>query len=127
MSELTHRATYNDHELHLGNVEECITCNGLALPKSVPIKDPELRKRFAATRDQCQVCGASSEAPVDYDGRGTVAVGRQTKGGFGAILHVDHIVPRCRGGSNHPKNLQALCECCNAAKSGHYPRRRHSA
>ncbi len=31
-------------------------------------------------------------------------------------LQVDHIVPRNRGGSNHPENLQALCVSCNASK-----------
>jgi hypothetical protein len=33
-----------------------------------------------------------------------------------AILHVDHIVPRARGGSNDPSNLQVLCAECNQGK-----------
>ncbi len=31
-------------------------------------------------------------------------------------LHVDHIVPRSKGGSDDPENLQTLCEKCNLGK-----------
>ena len=32
------------------------------------------------------------------------------------MLEVDHIVPRSRGGTDDPDNLQALCYRCNAMK-----------
>ena len=32
-------------------------------------------------------------------------------------MHVDHIEPLSRGGSNWPKNLQMLCKKCNLSKS----------
>jgi 5-methylcytosine-specific restriction endonuclease McrA len=34
-------------------------------------------------------------------------------------LHVHHIIPLSRGGSNHPSNLQTLCEDCHTEKHPH--------
>jgi len=45
----------------------------------------------------CQLCGASR--------------------GNGAKLHVDHMIPLARGGSNDDDNLWTLCEACNLGKS----------
>tara|TARA_Y100000996_G_scaffold255121_1_gene200669 strand:- start:145 stop:720 length:576 start_codon:yes stop_codon:yes gene_type:complete len=48
-------------------------------------------------RDQiCQLCGATKSD---------------------RMLEVDHIVPRSKGGTNDPSNLQVLCSRCNRAKS----------
>ena len=52
---------------------------------------------LARDRGRCVLCGASSDA--------------------GAALHVDHVMPKSRGGSDHPSNLQTLCQDCNAGKS----------
>jgi hypothetical protein len=35
----------------------------------------------------------------------------------GAILHVDHIMPKSKGGSNSMENYQTLCHLCNIGKS----------
>lgn len=35
----------------------------------------------------------------------------------GKILHVDHIIPRSKGGPNHLDNYQTLCSECNIGKS----------
>jgi len=48
---------------------------------------------------KCVLCGAAPE--VDSAVR----------------LHVDHIVPRSKGGSNDMSNLQVLCAECNLGKS----------
>jgi hypothetical protein len=34
-----------------------------------------------------------------------------------AILQIDHVVPRSKGGSNLPSNLIASCEQCNLGKA----------
>lgn len=36
--------------------------------------------------------------------------------------HVDHIIPRCQGGSDDEDNLVAACARCNISKSGRTPR-----
>jgi len=63
-----------------------------------PIKLPA-RLRFevlSSARFRCQACGASAPS--------------------GAELHVDHILPRSKGGTNDRWNLQALCRDCNLGK-----------
>jgi hypothetical protein len=44
-----------------------------------------------------------------------VACGRNSHDG--AILHVDHIIPRSRGGLDALNNFQTLCDICNIGKS----------
>ena len=34
------------------------------------------------------------------------------------ILHVDHVMPICEGGTNEPANLVTACQDCNLGKSG---------
>ena len=46
-------------------------------------------------RFRCELCGVSADIRA---------------------LEVDHIVPRNRGGTDDPDNLQALCYSCNATK-----------
>ena len=44
-----------------------------------------------------------------------VACGRNSENGI--ILHIDHIIPRSKGGQDHIDNYQTLCETCNIGKS----------
>jgi diadenosine tetraphosphate (Ap4A) HIT family hydrolase len=48
-----------------------------------------------AAKFHCELCGISADDKA---------------------LEVDHIVPKTKGGSNDPSNLQALCYSCNAMK-----------
>ena len=55
-----------------------------------------LRYEILARDRICQLCGATKERER---------------------LEVDHIVPRSKGGTNDPDNLQVLCAPCNRGKS----------
>ncbi len=63
------------------------------IPKSLRFR---ILKRDAF---KCCYCGKSAEA--------------------GAILHVDHIITRCSGGTNDPDNLTTACADCNHGKGPH--------
>lgn len=57
-------------------------------------------REFVLSRDgwRCQACGLP--------------------GAPGRWVRMDHIISHRNGGAHHPANLQALCESCNARKSG---------
>ena len=46
-----------------------------------------------------------------------VCVGCETHFPF-RVMDVDHILPRIKGGTDHPDNLQLLCSGCNRSKGG---------
>lgn len=83
----------------------------------------ELRK-FVFHRDNfsCLLCGAKAvNIPIKYDGRkcletDTFVKSKKSNRSWPDILVVDHIVTRRAGGTNHPNNLQTLCETCNKRK-----------
>ena len=79
--------------------------------KDVEITEERIKKRRAIslglryrilTRDNntCQCCGA--------------------KASDGVQLHIDHIKPVSKGGTNILENLQTLCKDCNLGKSDYY-------
>jgi 5-methylcytosine-specific restriction endonuclease McrA len=63
--------------------------------KRIPI--PSEVRKYVFTRDkyQCRSCGKTNQ---------------QTQ------LHIDHIIPLAKGGSNDISNLQTLCVKCNQQK-----------
>lgn len=64
---------------------------------------PSLREQIIARDKCCQRCG---KGPPDV------------------VLHIDHIIPFSRGGSNDADNLRALCAPCNMSKGAKPPRDR---
>ena len=49
-----------------------------------------------------------------------VKCGRSPATDNSVILHVDHILPESKGGTNHLDNLQAMCSRCNFGKSNRF-------
>lgn len=89
-----------DRLVEEGKVEEGWEGDYLYLPAQ---PDPILRpsERFAILkRDdyQCRLCGVRART------------------GSAVVLHVDHITPRAKGGTNDPSNLWTLCYQCNRGK-----------
>ena len=77
----------------------------LALSPSKVVERVPLSRRtrfdvLHAAGNKCQVCGASASD--------------------GATLHIDHIVPVSKGGTNATANLRALCDKCNMGRSARY-------
>lgn len=63
---------------------------------------PKLRQAvFERDNFRCQRCGRSSKI-------------------HGVVLHVDHLLPVSKGGTNDMSNLQTLCAECNLYKSNRY-------
>lgn len=52
----------------------------------------------------------------DRDGFACTYCGRSPRV-HGVVLHVDHVVPLSRGGTNDPENLTSACSACNMEKS----------
>ena len=77
---------------------------------------------FLAARGQDAWTGMLESAPVGDSVRYEVLKRDRAcllcgAGPKDAVLEVDHIVPRSKGGSNDLSNLQVLCRTCNRGKS----------
>lgn len=84
--------------------------------------DPDRRavavaRAAAAAETKVRVMPAIRWQVFQKDGWRCVACGRGSQNEI--ILHVDHIVPRSRGGSDALDNYQTLCSVCNIGKSNH--------
>ena len=70
------------------------------------LKDSVRRRVYEASNKRCAMCGVE----VLFGGRNYSPYDPIKSG------HIDHIVPRKRGGTNNESNLRLLCFSCNSQK-----------
>lgn len=76
-------------------------------------------RKYVFHRDgfRCRRCDAFAVGvPQNYDGRRALLTNTKTGAGTHDVLIVDHVLTLAAGGTNHPDNMQALCETCNRRK-----------
>jgi len=105
-SELVHKA--NTWRLSLGREADVVQQGA-----SHPAFDPSEARHAAEQR--VRVMPALRWQVFQRDDWRCVACGRDSSADI--ILHVDHIIPRSRGGQDTLANYQTLCHLCNIGKS----------
>jgi 5-methylcytosine-specific restriction endonuclease McrA len=84
------------------------------------LRDDELKQlRFSVfTRDgfTCQFCGRIGSPDPGWNGSCTVYIlGVDSDLGV-EPLHLDHVIPYSRGGSESEGNIRTLCQTCNCTR-----------
>lgn len=92
----------------------------LGSTQELPVKAPQIETDLAhkaaiAAEAKVPVLPALRWQVFQRDSWRCVSCGRSSHDG--AILHVDHIIPRSLGGTNDLSNFQTLCSTCNLGKS----------
>jgi 5-methylcytosine-specific restriction endonuclease McrA len=83
-----------------------VTADGKIIPKARPLHGAERHKIFERDGRACRLCAVKLKmfrCEVDFLGDYSLA-------------HIDHLVPRARGGQNEAGNLRLLCEQCNESR-----------
>jgi len=73
------------------------------------------RSIFERDKYTCQICGVIGHAVRNKGPSGSVTYTHHTDID-GVYLSIDHIYPRCAGGTNVKENLRCLCTKCNTMK-----------
>jgi 5-methylcytosine-specific restriction endonuclease McrA len=83
--------------------------DGVAIPKAPPLTPKQRRVIFERDGAECRYCGAplSFLRPSSLDWLTSPV----------RHAHVDHVVPRSRGGQNDADNLVLACVSCNESKA----------
>jgi len=74
--------------------------------KKALVKQDNASRNEGKTR--CEGCGVET-VPAEQHKKGVTPPKNET--------HVDHVVPKAKGGTNDPENGQVLCRECNIKKS----------
>lgn len=82
------------------------TAEGVVTRKARPLHAAERRRIFLRDKGICQRCGVKTV----FGGNTASPFTDQIPG------HIDHIIPRARGGQNDDANLRLLCITCNSRK-----------
>ncbi len=85
------------HEIHKSSSQEALLYAREAAEHKVKVMPAIRWQVFQRDSWKCVSCGRGSQDDV--------------------ILHVDHIVPRSKGGKDSLENYQTLCDLCNIGKS----------
>lgn len=83
-----------------------VTPTGVAIPKARPLLVGQRREIFERDGYRCQYCAT----PVVWNRPSGWPMRGDSPG------HVDHVLPRARGGQNDAGNLKLACERCNSSK-----------
>jgi len=85
------------------------------------MQDPDYRERFnKKDRERKREYGLRKKyltAKIEEQG-GICGICKNPLPAKRSEIHLDHILPRIRGGSDDPHNLQAACAACNLRKGG---------
>lgn len=86
-------------EIQLPAIEPSAATQVTKEPRDIPLGTRY--KVLIRDRARCVICGRSPATDLTVE------------------LHIDHIIPWSKGGSNHAENLRVLCKTCNLGKSDH--------
>lgn len=78
--------------------------NGVSIIRAEPLKESFRAKYLNSHKLVCAFCNEQLS-------RFRLSHWMQQK-----TAHIDHILPRSRGGQNIESNLRILCHCCNMSK-----------
>lgn len=84
-----------------------VEVDGTIRIKAKPLRRSVARTVFDASDKKCCKC----KREVKWERQRFLSDFRQ--------CHIDHILPRSRGGQNNTENLRVLCDSCNLARGAY--------
>lgn len=84
-----------------------VTREGVAIVKAKALTPAQRRAIFERDKYRCVLC-SKGVTWTRWESRSVLS--------DTSVGHVDHIIPRARGGQNVPDNLRLTCEYCNESR-----------